>query len=109
MRAESNIMPQQPYLIDARGEFSDITFFNNIKEAEDGEGWAYDTYTLTVESRPDLDSIVEESYDEWLAYAMEEEAYKEDEKPTEVEKLKQEDLNNKEAIAELYILMMGGY
>ena len=77
MKAESNIMPQQPYTVDTRGAEADVTFFVNPIETErDGETvWEYDTYTMTVYDRPGLESTIEEAYEDWLVYAMEQEAY----------------------------------
>lgn len=76
MKAESNIMPQQPYTVDTRGAEADVTFFVNPIETErDGETvWEYDTYTLTVDDRPGLEAVIEDAYEDWLTYAIEEEA-----------------------------------
>ena len=83
MKAESNVMPQQPYTVDIRGAEADVTFFANPIETErDGETvWEYDTYTLTVDDRPGLEAVIEDTYEDWLVYAMEQEAY-EAEPPT---------------------------
>ena len=83
MKAESNVMPQHPFVIDRRGAVADITFFENAKETqkEDGPAWEYDVYALTVDDRPGLESTIEEAYEDWLVYAMEQEAY-EAETPT---------------------------
>ena len=83
MKAESNVMPQGPFSVDRRGGQADVTFFRNVKE-EDQDGatiWHYDTHTLTVDDREDLEAIIEEAYEDWLVYAMEREAY-EAETPT---------------------------
>ena len=83
MKAESNVMPQHPFVIDRRGAVADITFFENAKETqkEDGPAWEYDVYALTVDDRPGLESTIEENFAAWLVYAMEQEAY-EAETPT---------------------------
>ncbi len=72
MKAESNVMPQHPFVIDRRGAVADITFFENAKETqkEDGPAWEYDVYALTVDDRPGLESTIEENVAAWREAAM---------------------------------------
>lgn len=72
MKAESNIMPQQPFAVDNRGDVSDVTFFKNPVEVqrEAGTAWEYEIYTLTTIARPALDALIEENYDAWLNAAI---------------------------------------
>lgn len=71
MKAQSNIKPEQLFVVDNRGEVSDITFFENPKEITDG--WEYDTYTLTVDSRDGLSELIESDLSVWLEFAKEKE------------------------------------
>ena len=81
MKAESNTMPQHPFVIDRRGELADITFFDGVRESEN-EGimiWLYETFSLTIPYREDLPSLIAEQYPLWLdtAKAQEQEYSKE--------------------------------
>ena len=80
MKAESNVMPQSPFVIDRRGELVDVTFFENAREAiVDGVTcWQYDSYTLTVLHRDGLESEIATNYDTWLASAIEKDETVED-------------------------------
>jgi hypothetical protein len=72
MKAESNIMPQSPFVVEKRGNLADITFFANpISSAKDGEViWEYDTYTLTIPYRNELEAMIAEEYELWLNAAI---------------------------------------
>ena len=75
MKAESNTMPQHPFVIDRRGELADITFFDGVRESEN-EGikvWLYDTFSLTIPYREDLPSLIAEQYPLWLDTAQSQE------------------------------------
>ena len=75
MKAESNTMPQHPFVIDRRGELADITFFDGVRESEN-EGikvWLYDTFSLTIPYREDLPSLIAEQYPLWLDTAKSQE------------------------------------
>ena len=71
MKAESNTMPQHPFVIDKRGELADITFFDAVSESENEEGkvWLYETYNLTIPYREDLPSLIAEQFPLWLETA----------------------------------------
>lgn len=71
MKAESNTMPQRAFQVDKRGDFADISFFDQIKETEvDGEKiWKYNHYILTIPHRADLELIIPENFDAWLESA----------------------------------------
>ena len=67
MKAQSNTKPEHGFVVDDRGEVSDITFYDNASEIEDG--WEYDTYSLTVDSRDGLHELVESDFNVWLQSA----------------------------------------
>lgn len=75
MNAESNTMPQHPFVIDRRGELADITFFENVIESESPEGktWKYETYSLTIPYRNDLAPLIAEQHRLWLEKAKSQE------------------------------------
>lgn len=88
MKAESDTMPTHPFVIDNRGELADITFFEGVKESEreDRTVFEYDSHTLTVPYRDDLEETVAEGYEIWLLSAKQAEipAPKE---PTDAERI----------------------
>ena len=88
MKAESDTMPTHPFVIDKRGDLADITFFEGVKESEreDRTVFEYDSHTLTVPYRDDLEEVVAESYEIWLLSAKQAEipAPKE---PTDAERI----------------------
>ena len=71
MKAESDTMPTHPFVIDKRGDLADITFFEGVKESEreDRTVYEYDSHTLTVPYRVDLEETVAEDYALWLLAA----------------------------------------
>lgn len=71
MKAESDTMPTHPFVIDKRGELADITFFEGVKESEreDRTVFEYDSHTLTVPYRYDLEDTVASDYGLWLEAA----------------------------------------
>lgn len=71
MKAESDTMPTHPFVIDKRGDLADITFFEGVKESEreDRTVYEYDSHTLTVPYRDDLEETVAEDYALWLLAA----------------------------------------
>ena len=71
MKAESDTMPTHPFVIDKRGDLADITFFEGVKESEreDQTVYEYDSHTLTVPYRDDLEETVAEDYALWLLSA----------------------------------------
>ena len=71
MKAESDTMPTHPFVIDKRGDLADITFFEGVKESEreDQTVYEYDSHTLTVPYRDDLEETVAEDYARWLLSA----------------------------------------
>ena len=76
MKAESNIIPQHPFVVERRGTLADITFFENVTEGK-REGqliWGYDSYALTVPYRPGLDTLVAENLKVWMDAAKATEA-----------------------------------
>ena len=88
MKAESDTMPTHPFVIDKRGGLADITFFEGVKESEreDRTVFEYDSHTLTVPYRDDLEETVAEDYALWLLSAKQADlpAPKE---PTEAERI----------------------
>jgi hypothetical protein len=73
LRAESTVKPVAPYELEFDGDWVDITFYQNIEQAEAEEGeaekWQYDEYRLRVRNRHNLIASLNNSYDEWLAMA----------------------------------------
>ena len=71
MKSESDTMPTHPFVIDKRGDLADITFFEGVKESEreDQTVYEYDSHTLTVPYRDDLEETVAEDYALWLLSA----------------------------------------
>lgn len=78
MKAESDTMPTHPFVIDKRGELADITFFEGVKESEreDRTVFEYDSHTLTVPYRLDLEEVIAADYDLWLGAAKDDESFK---------------------------------
>ena len=75
MRAESNIKPESPFIIEVIGDMASVRFFSDItkKIKEDEEVWEYNEYLLTVRNRPGLKETIENNYDEWLKLAIKKE------------------------------------
>ena len=71
MKAQSNTKPEHGFVVDVRGEVSDITFFENAVEIIDG--WEYDTYSITVDSRDGLSELIASDFNVWLEFAKEKE------------------------------------
>lgn len=72
MKAESNLMPQSAFVAERRGDFVDVTFFSNVisEVEEEKEIWRYDSYSLTVPYRPDIEMVIAENYNAWLEMAI---------------------------------------
>lgn len=73
MKAESNIMPVQPYTIDRSGDKAIVTFFCDVKKIEKDGGeaaWEYQTHELVVTDRPDLGEMIDDGYQQWLDAAV---------------------------------------
>lgn len=85
MKAESNMMPQQPFVVDKRGKLADITFFDEVEQiqTEEGKAWQYQTYQMTIPYRDGLEPVIQEQYSLWLETAKASEV--EVEKPKTIE------------------------
>ena len=88
MKAESTVMPVAPYEIEFDGELVDIIFFENVEPKEvaedEVEKWEYDEYRLRIRNRDNLEAVLDNNYEAWLAAAKE----KENEIPEETDKEK---------------------
>lgn len=79
MKAESNIMPAEPFEIEQLGEVCNIRFFQNVETADPVEEdenvkYSYDEYLLTkVRYRNNLQQQVSSSYQSWLELAIKKE------------------------------------
>lgn len=95
MRAESNIKPESPFIIEVIGDMASVRFFTDItkKIKEDEEVWEYNEYLLTVRNRPGLKEAIEKNYDKWLQLAIDKE--KEPKPETEREKILRLEKENK--------------
>lgn len=93
MKAESNIMPQKAFVVDRIGEQAYITFFTDVqpfeirRENEIVTEFKYNSYTMTVSYRNDIETVIENSLQLWLDTAKKNELKNSAIEPTDKERL----------------------
>ena len=81
MKAESTIRPALQFEIEVNKETSTVKFYTNIKEIKETTEeeeittkYTYEEYLIEVPSRENLESNIQENYDEWLQLAIDKES-----------------------------------
>lgn len=91
MKTQSDREPQALEINHLTNNTAELTFAENVRaitepdtavteDAEEGKThYEYDSYTVTIDDRPNLEQTILQNYDAWLQYAKEQENKRQEE------------------------------